>query len=66
MLLLRAAAGFALLAAFVVLGAWVNDRRRQGEPWMRAAAARVHWAVGVIALGVVALLLVGAVTFVLQ
>jgi hypothetical protein len=64
-MLVRAAVGFVLLAAFVALGAWINDRRRTGQPWLRAAAGKAHWAVGVMALGAVALLLVGAVTFVL-
>ena len=64
-MLVRAVVGFALLAAFVVLGAWINDRRRSGQPWLRAAAGKVHWVVGVMALGAIALLVVGAVTYVL-
>lgn len=60
----RAAVGFAALAAFIALGAWINRRRRSGQPWLRAAAEKVHWAVGVVALGAVALLLVGAVAYV--
>jgi hypothetical protein len=65
-MLLRALVGFALLGAFVALGAWVNDRRRHGEPWLRQLAGQVHWTVGVLALGVLALLVVGAVTYLRQ
>ncbi|MDQ2648634.1 MAG: hypothetical protein M3Z03_03660 [Actinomycetota bacterium] len=64
-MLVRAAIGFVLLAGFVALGAWINDRRRSGQPWLRAAAGKAHWGVGVMALGALALLLVGALTYVL-
>jgi hypothetical protein len=65
-MLVRAVVGFGLLAAFIVAGAWINDRRRHGQPWVRGLARRAHWTVGVLAAGAIALLVVGAVTYLLQ
>ena len=58
---LRAVLGFAALVAFVALGAWINRQRATGQPVVRLLAGKVHWAVGVMALGVLALLVVTAI-----
>jgi hypothetical protein len=67
-MLVRALIGFAVLAAVVSLGAWVVDQRRSTStaPPIRRIADRVHWIVGVLAIAVLAILLVGAVQLLQQ
>ena len=60
-MLARAAIGFTLLVAFVVLGAWVRRQRGSAEPVVRALVAKVHWTVGVVAIALLVLLAVTAV-----
>ena len=65
-MLLRAVVGFAAVAALVSLGAWVADQRRSGSPVVRGIADRVHGVVGVFAIAVIALLVVGAIQLLAQ
>jgi hypothetical protein len=63
-MLTKTVVGFGLLFALLALGAAVQRLRRSGRPGVRALADRVHWGVGVVAVGCAAVLLLAAVQLV--
>lgn len=60
-MLVRTAMGVVVLLGLGALAALVDRLRRSGRPILKTLAERVHWGVGVVAVGCVALLALTAV-----